>query len=431
MYASGEMVLFGKMFREFAWKETRVLATTNHPKLGNESYALVDAYCVDSNCDCRRVMLNVIRDRDRKHVATINWAFDPDDEDRGPFLDRLNPQSELSDALLDLVGDILAGDDLYVARLERHYQMVKQAVKDPDHEVHGALKDVSRKGPETRQKMRTIFTAASTDDELADLWKKVGLDVPKELVDETVRRGGRMVPYLGALLTDQDLWESDSEGRWAPVHAIFLLQAIKDPSATPYVVDAFRRGLGMDWLVENGDNLVLSFGPQAVESLWGVAADPQADGWGRCSVISGLGLLGLAHEELRASLIVRFQGLALSILDKPDKDVEKTDFKILEGLLENLACLHDETSKGLIDRAFADTRFELDPGYKKDILGFYNDSFEEILSDLRTDPLQHFAPEEEEEDAPRPIVKQAPKVGRNDPCPCGSGKKHKKCCLSG
>jgi uncharacterized protein YecA (UPF0149 family) len=23
----------------------------------------------------------------------------------------------------------------------------------------------------------------------------------------------------------------------------------------------------------------------------------------------------------------------------------------------------------------------------------------------------------------------APKVGRNDPCPCGSGKKHKKCCL--
>ena len=23
----------------------------------------------------------------------------------------------------------------------------------------------------------------------------------------------------------------------------------------------------------------------------------------------------------------------------------------------------------------------------------------------------------------------APKVGRNDPCPCGSGKKYKKCCL--
>ena len=25
-------------------------------------------------------------------------------------------------------------------------------------------------------------------------------------------------------------------------------------------------------------------------------------------------------------------------------------------------------------------------------------------------------------------VVKAPKVGRNDPCPCGSGKKYKKCC---
>ena len=27
-------------------------------------------------------------------------------------------------------------------------------------------------------------------------------------------------------------------------------------------------------------------------------------------------------------------------------------------------------------------------------------------------------------------VKAAPKVGRNDPCPCGSGKKYKQCCLT-
>ena len=27
-----------------------------------------------------------------------------------------------------------------------------------------------------------------------------------------------------------------------------------------------------------------------------------------------------------------------------------------------------------------------------------------------------------------PIRRDAPKVGRNDPCPCGSGKKYKKCC---
>ena len=27
-----------------------------------------------------------------------------------------------------------------------------------------------------------------------------------------------------------------------------------------------------------------------------------------------------------------------------------------------------------------------------------------------------------------PIHRTEPKVGRNDPCPCGSGKKYKKCC---
>jgi len=32
--------------------------------------------------------------------------------------------------------------------------------------------------------------------------------------------------------------------------------------------------------------------------------------------------------------------------------------------------------------------------------------------------------------APEPIqaIRQGPKIGRNDPCHCGSGRKHKKCC---
>ncbi|MEQ4539398.1 MAG: SEC-C metal-binding domain-containing protein, partial [Billgrantia sp.] len=28
----------------------------------------------------------------------------------------------------------------------------------------------------------------------------------------------------------------------------------------------------------------------------------------------------------------------------------------------------------------------------------------------------------------RPVRREGPKVGRNDPCPCGSGKKYKQCC---
>lgn len=45
------------------------------------------------------------------------------------------------------------------------------------------------------------------------------------------------------------------------------------------------------------------------------------------------------------------------------------------------------------------------------------------------DMQSHFAPRQNTPDQkPEPIHREAPKVGRNDPCPCGSGKKYKKCC---
>jgi uncharacterized protein YecA (UPF0149 family) len=29
-----------------------------------------------------------------------------------------------------------------------------------------------------------------------------------------------------------------------------------------------------------------------------------------------------------------------------------------------------------------------------------------------------------------PSLRTSPKIGRNDPCPCNSGKKYKKCCIA-
>ncbi|MDD5227090.1 MAG: SEC-C metal-binding domain-containing protein, partial [Candidatus Omnitrophica bacterium] len=41
-----------------------------------------------------------------------------------------------------------------------------------------------------------------------------------------------------------------------------------------------------------------------------------------------------------------------------------------------------------------------------------------------------FSPRNEAPDdqAPEPVKRSHEKVGRNDPCPCGSGQKYKKCC---
>ncbi|MBI5366618.1 MAG: SEC-C domain-containing protein [Planctomycetes bacterium] len=124
------MVPFYVAYPEVAPNETRVVTPYSHPRLGGETFAFVEVYCADPECDCRRLMINVIRDSDKAHVATVSWAFDKGAPDRGPFLDPLNAQSALAKDLLALVSHVLASDPDYCARLERHYRMMKEAVRD-------------------------------------------------------------------------------------------------------------------------------------------------------------------------------------------------------------------------------------------------------------------------------------------------------------
>jgi hypothetical protein len=45
--------------------------------------------------------------------------------------------------------------------------------------------------------------------------------------------------------------------------------------------------------------------------------------------------------------------------------------------------------------------------------------------------LKHHLPYDKMYWEPRdPYIREEPKVGRNNPCPCGSGKKYKKCCIN-
>ena len=53
---------------------------------------------------------------------------------------------------------------------------------------------------------------------------------------------------------------------------------------------------------------------------------------------------------------------------------------------------------------------------------------DEVIQTQLSQAAQEFkAPSEEEEPSHAPVQK-GDKIGRNDPCPCGSGKKYKNCC---
>lgn len=133
------MVMFGTLFRDVANKETLEITVIDRPGIPQGKYGLIELFCVDQGCDCRRVILYVLSATTHEHLASINFAFDPDDDLRGPFLDHLNPQSEHSLALLDLVREVLEKDADYVKRLERHYHLVKAAVSDPEHPAQKRL----------------------------------------------------------------------------------------------------------------------------------------------------------------------------------------------------------------------------------------------------------------------------------------------------
>ncbi len=132
---------------ELAVRETRVIyILTERDGLPPGNYGLLEFYCPDPTCDCRRVILNVAEEKQPdRFLAAISYAFDPDDEMPGPFLDPMIIQGEHADELLRLVEGIVLSDSLYTARLERHYELVKQAASDPQHPAYPRLQQVLTK----------------------------------------------------------------------------------------------------------------------------------------------------------------------------------------------------------------------------------------------------------------------------------------------
>lgn len=134
---------FAERFPELALRETRTLIAINDPQLPPGNYALIEQYCDEPGCDCRRVFLNVFREQTRTFEAVIaygwesrefyvKWMGDDDprvlDSLQGPALNLASQTTPLSDVLLERVKTVL-NDRLYVERLKRHYRLFREEIK--------------------------------------------------------------------------------------------------------------------------------------------------------------------------------------------------------------------------------------------------------------------------------------------------------------
>jgi hypothetical protein len=145
---------FAGRFIELGLKETRTLTVIDHAGLpAGEKYGLMELYCSDQNCDCRRVMFDVVSKRQNQSMAVIAYGWESasyyarwyGENDpvvirslQGPELNFGSQQSEFAPLLLELVKEVIK-DPFYVARLKKHYQMFKETVDRRNSRLSAAL----------------------------------------------------------------------------------------------------------------------------------------------------------------------------------------------------------------------------------------------------------------------------------------------------
>ena len=147
-----------KLLPEMAEKETRSikLLTGNPFDLPPDEYGLIELYCGDKNCDCRRVIFNVVSRNRQRAVATVSFGWESmdfyaswvsrgkiktydklDKDDQlavddlyGLNLNLLSEQSELAPKILKVIEKLLEVDDEYYERILRHYKLFRAKIDD-------------------------------------------------------------------------------------------------------------------------------------------------------------------------------------------------------------------------------------------------------------------------------------------------------------
>ncbi len=155
----------------------------------------------------------------------------------------------------------------------------------------------------------------------------------------------------------------------------------------------------------------------------------------------------LTKEDLRDELIEKAHEAYKAQEELFGSDMREVERVIMLRAVDSRWMDHiddmDQLKSGINLRAYG----QHDPVQEYKFLGF--DMFEEMIASIREDTVKylfHVKPQAQIErkmvatpttashgddsEAKRPERRTEQKVGRNDPCPCGSGKKYKNCCMN-
>jgi len=221
--------------------------------------------------------------------------------------------------------------------------------------------------------------------------------------------------------------ESGDPRGWTRLHALRVLSRMGE--AGQIGIEPLLPLLNSedDFLREDVPFYYAAMGEPAVKHLSRALADHTADTYYRAGAGEGLAEIGEKHPGLRRQIV--------STLERALQQ-EHDDDALAGFLVINLCDLKAVESMPVIEQAYEADRVDdtiVSLAEVQEHLGFEVTAAPPQWTygpgePRRIDPdLETLPDEDEDETVQQPYI--APeKIGRNDPCPCGSGKKYKKCC---
>ncbi len=245
------------------------------------------------------------------------------------------------------------------------------------------------------------------------------------------------IPELIRMATDAELngGPADSPIVYAPIHAWRALGHLRAEEAVVALLGLLRRieEDQDDWVGEDLPKVLGEIGPAAIQPVTDYLADSSHGEWARVAAAKTIEMIAKSHPAIRADCVTRL----CAQLVRCDEQPEILNTFLISPLLE----LKAVEALAEIERAFASGRVD------ESVNGDWEDAQIELgLKTTREHPrkpnrltewqeeyqaqmaMDDALDEADGYDAPGEPYVAPPKVGRNDQCPCGSGKKFKKCC---
>jgi len=283
---------------------------------------------------------------------------------------------------------------------------------------------------------------------------------PGDLVAEVIARREEVIPRFLEILEDVDRnpepWLVD-EGRMVHIYAMYLLALFRETRAYLLLVRIFSRpgefpfDLAGDVVTEDLGRILASVSGGDVSGLTALIENEQANEYVRALAMDGMVSLVTTGQCMRDEVMAYFVQLFQKLERKPGAQ--------WNGLAQVCGDLWPQEAIDELGRAYQDGLVDTGSIDWQDIehalaLGQqgamkwarYRDP---LITDVAKNMSwmqcfqkveRHYEVEgDAEEDleslasgyTTAPIHRTTPKVGRNEPCPCGSGKKFKKCCGAG